>query len=249
MTYPVPTQTDGLTVNDTHWNAHVNALNDLNTRTQTVETRTTDTTTNGGHGNTRLSDRLGTGVGTGTNTTTGNAAAQLGDIRTRIGPGITTASPADTRLATLETTRNTHGRWYLTQGTTYTHTSGNDVPFNTVDGNPISGVSINAAGTITVTNAGRYSLSSLVYGNLSAAGTITLAIIHKSGANTYYRGGNTTVLSSASDFFSQADTKDVTCLAGDTFAINLSRSGTGAITSTTAMMGYRAVNAAIHRIG
>jgi hypothetical protein len=53
-------------------------------RLTALEALTTNTTTNGGYGNSRLADRLGTGVGTGSNVLTGSASSQLGDIRTRL---------------------------------------------------------------------------------------------------------------------------------------------------------------------
>jgi hypothetical protein len=56
----------------------------LDTRVGSLESLTTNTATNGGHGNVRLSDRLGTGVGTGTNVTTGSATSQLTDVRSRL---------------------------------------------------------------------------------------------------------------------------------------------------------------------
>lgn len=56
----------------------------LGTRVTNLESVTTNTTTNGGHGNVRLSDRLGTGVGTGSNVTTGSATSQLTDVRSRL---------------------------------------------------------------------------------------------------------------------------------------------------------------------
>jgi hypothetical protein len=112
------------------YNKHKNNLLDLNTRVidhatrlavveawnagtrlTSLESLTTNTTTNGGHGNVRLSDRLGTGVGTGTNVTTGNAASQLADLRTRTGVVETRTTAAgsgnaalDTRVGVLEST-------------------------------------------------------------------------------------------------------------------------------------------------
>lgn len=56
----------------------------VNTRLNTLETRTTDTVTTGGIGNQRLADRFGTGVGTGANVTTGSATSQLTDVRSRL---------------------------------------------------------------------------------------------------------------------------------------------------------------------
>lgn len=78
------------------------------TRLTTLETRTTDTATNGGHGNVRLSDRFGTGVGTGSNVTTGSASSQLADLRSRATTlegqvGAAPSSPTlHSRVATLE---------------------------------------------------------------------------------------------------------------------------------------------------
>lgn len=83
-------------------------VDDLDTRLDPVETRTTDTATNGGHGNVRLSDRLGTGVGTGSNVTTGSASSQLADLRSRSTTlegqvGAAPSSPTlHTRVSTLE---------------------------------------------------------------------------------------------------------------------------------------------------
>ena len=59
-------------------------LTNLESRATSLETLTTNTTTNGGHGNVQLSTRLGTGVGTSSNVTTGHATAQLTDIRSRL---------------------------------------------------------------------------------------------------------------------------------------------------------------------
>lgn len=74
-------------------------------RLNTLETRTTDTTTGGstlGIGNQRLADRLGTGVSNTTNVTTGTATAQLTDLRSRVSTNETTLTSHDSRLTALE---------------------------------------------------------------------------------------------------------------------------------------------------
>jgi hypothetical protein len=326
--WPTPLQSNTDLIDETIWNQIVDNLNAL-------RVDTTDTVTNGGEGNVTLAQRLGTGVGIGTNVVTGNAAAQLIDLRARaavleartldtsgvvgignqrlsdrLGAGVTTSATADarfgagvgtganvttgsaasqladlrsratvvetlvnggtngnvalgalvnsgsvgntalgTRTTAQELITNTQGRWYFTQGSTYNYSAiGGDVPFNTVDNTAASGVSLNTTtGVITVTNAGRYDIASLVYGNLSAVGNITLAIVK--GATPHYVGGGTVQLSAASDFFVQASATDVTFAAGETFKINLTRSGAGALTSTTAMMAPRAINVGIQRVG
>lgn len=84
MALSIPTRASRYKVQAADWNEIVNGVNGESVALDTVETRTTDTTTNGGHGNVRLSDRLGTGVGTGSNVTTGSATSQLTDLRTRV---------------------------------------------------------------------------------------------------------------------------------------------------------------------
>lgn len=65
-------------------NQIITNVDNLDTRLDVTEALTTNTTTNGGQGNARLADRLGTGVGTGSNVTTGSATSQLTDVRARL---------------------------------------------------------------------------------------------------------------------------------------------------------------------
>jgi len=65
-------------------NQIITNVEDLDTRLDTVESRTTNTSGDVGIGNQRLSDRLGSGVSNTSNVTTGTASAQLTDIRSRI---------------------------------------------------------------------------------------------------------------------------------------------------------------------
>jgi hypothetical protein len=75
----------GPVVSGSNANTRLAALeaNSAGTRLTALESLTTNTATNGGHGNVQLSTRLGTGVGTTTNVTTGTATAQLTDLRAR----------------------------------------------------------------------------------------------------------------------------------------------------------------------
>jgi hypothetical protein len=65
-------------------NQIITNVDDLDTRLDTVESRTTNTSGDVGIGNQRLSDRLGSGVSNTSNVTTGTASAQLTDIRSRL---------------------------------------------------------------------------------------------------------------------------------------------------------------------
>lgn len=84
MAQNIPTRALRYKITPDDWNQLVNAINAESVALDAVETLTADTSTNGGQGNARLADRLGTGVGTGSNVTTGSATSQLADLRTRM---------------------------------------------------------------------------------------------------------------------------------------------------------------------
>lgn len=140
-------------------------------------------------------------------------------------------SALGTRVSALETIRDTHGRWY--RAATGAYTSNAAVKYDTVETTP-NLVSLNSStGVVTVTNAGQYTITATVLGNISAAGTVTLVIVK--GSTPLYSGGCTLVASSAQDFFVEANAVDVTFAAGETFNINLSWSGAGSVTNATAL--------------
>lgn len=108
----------------------------LDTRVGSLESLTTNTATNGGHGNVRLSDRLGTGVGTGSNVTTGSATSQLTNIRSR--------------LTTIEGSGLTPGPWTaITSWVTQSGTAwGNRSGFPTFSVRLLPGDNVQVYGTV-----------------------------------------------------------------------------------------------------
>lgn len=219
----------------------VDDLNDLNTRTTAVETTVNAAGTTAA-GNAALSSRLGTGV-----TTASTATAQLatkaptsrlitagtgltggGDLsadRTltvAYGNTSTTAASGD-RATALETIVSTRGRWYLASTVT-NYTSAANVAFDTVDGDAASGMTL-SSGVVTITATGDYSAAATVSGRATGAGNMTLAIVHTSGANTYYRAGTTQAITATGDFLLNLAMDDTKVTAGDTLAVNFSWSG------------------------
>lgn len=95
MTYPVPTQATGHVVSAAEWNQLATNSNDADTRLDTVEARTTDTSGTVGIGNQRLSDRLGSGI-----TTASTATAQLATITTNTSTNTSAIATINTNLGT-----------------------------------------------------------------------------------------------------------------------------------------------------
>ena len=107
-------------------------------------------------------------------------------------------SALNSRLSTLETVRETNGRWYRASTNPYSNKSA--VRYDTMETAP-NLVSLNpSTGVITVTNAGRYRVAATVLGNITAAGTVTLVIVK----DTLYLGGCTLVAADPQDFFVEA---------------------------------------------
>lgn len=151
-------------------------LTNLESRATALETLTTDTATNGGHGNVRLSTRLGTGVGTTTNVVTGTATAQLTDIRSRL----TVVEGSVSAAGPLAALRQTAVQSNFTNGGEVA------VLFDTEDVDTHNGhstVTNTSRWTVPSGWAGQYEISgALVFDSTSTAGGRT-AIIKKNGAD------------------------------------------------------------------
>ncbi len=190
--------------------------------------------------------------------TAANTVAQGNDSRITVTQDGTIGNSAlDTRATALELIKNTHGRWYwnpaadlslLNPGTT----GQPPIPFNTVDGNAISGMSI-SGGIVTITNAGRYCVSSsaLLTTTGSTVSTLWAYLIHISGATTYLRNAfQYTNAPASSDMYTPVGSTDITCAAGDTIQIQVAKAVTAAgISLIAAKTTLRQTNLAIHRIG
>lgn len=166
----------------------------LNTRVGSLESLTTNTATNGGHGNVRLSDRLGTVVGTGADVNTGSASAQLHNLRLRstalegtVNAGVSGNAALSNRVAVLETmvyvTRNAN----LTLGSTvYAAIPWTSAPKNLnamwVAGNPTRLVVPAGAG-------GLYEISGTAVFSANGNGS-RIIHIQKNGATLKYRAGS-----------------------------------------------------------
>jgi hypothetical protein len=169
--------------------AVIEAFN-ANSRLTALESLTTNTATNGGHGNVRLSDRLGTGVGTGANVTTGSATSQLTDVRSRIAVVETRTTDVSTgntalgsRVASLEASSGGAAPYCkLTQTTTAQSigTSATVVDWQTTVKS--RGVTVNLTNnTVTILTAGVYWLTSNVSRAASAG----------AGGTRWIRNGST----------------------------------------------------------
>lgn len=143
-------------------------VDDLDTRLDTVESRTTDTSGVVGIGNQRLSDRLGagvttsatadarfgSGVGTGSNVTTGSATSQLVDLRSRV--------------STLEAAAGAAAVWVKRTGTNTASGGGwTAVPFATLAQGTMTGVSTSDNITYTL-QPGLWTVSVSLWASLTA---------------------------------------------------------------------------------
>lgn len=180
----------------------VDDLNDLNTRTSTVETRTTDAST----GNTALGSRLSTVEGLYVPTTrtvsagsglTGGGdlsanrsfAANFGDGSTQIATGA--------RALALEQGRafNRYGRWYSTETATHT-ASAEAVGSWTAIGTPLTDVTVSGT-SFTIVNAGVYELTF----NYSGTWGSGLAVGTGMNANVFIADSGLTVVYAQSQMY------------------------------------------------
>ncbi|KAA9155555.1 hypothetical protein FPZ12_029610 [Amycolatopsis acidicola] len=164
--YPVPSLSDGTLVVDSMWNAHVDAINDLNTRDNakvpTSRTITPGTGLTGGgdlSANRTLAVSYGTAAGT---------AAQGNDSRITITQDATVGNNAlGTRVTAVESGRalNKTGRWYSTS--TNTHNTGTQAITSWIaDGTVMSDITVSGT-TWTVVNAGTYEITGQYHGTMA----------------------------------------------------------------------------------
>jgi hypothetical protein len=172
----------------------VDNLNDLNTRTGTLETRTTDVatgnsalgtrtttletrTTDASTGNTALGARVSTVETRTTDPATGNVAlgtkvnatgsTAIGNqaLSDRLGTGVTTSNTATTQISALQSIQGKRGRWY--SSSVAVHNTGTQAitGWNGV-GTPMSDISVSGT-TWTVNTTGTYLITAQYHGTMS----------------------------------------------------------------------------------
>lgn len=182
--------------------------------------------------------------------TTSNTVTRGNDSRVTITQDATQGNAAlHTRASALETIRDTRGRWYYSV-TSGNFTSGQDIPYDTVDGDAPAAL-VMSSGKVTVVNAGDYTATATCSGRAASAGLLTLALVVVTGGNTYYVGGNTQYVNAATDFLLPCSMEDVKLASSATIAVNLSWATISSVARTPTGWNsatYRSTNFGVRRV-